>query len=85
MNLDVGFVEESSVTDVTVMHHLLPLITLTRGAAPSPTPRHTAGPEKTLKIKTFITEMIWNIRPTGETRSLMGGRRLYNEVSSLVG
>ena len=83
MNLDVGFVEESSVTDVAVMHHLLPLITLTRRAQPSPTPRHAAGPEKTLKIKTFITEMIWNIRLP--TRSLMGGRRLYNEVSSLVG
>lgn len=28
MDLDVGFVEESSVTYLTVMHHLLPLVSL---------------------------------------------------------
>ena len=47
VNLDVGFVEESSVTDVTVVHHLLSLITLTRGGGP--TPRPAAGSEQTLK------------------------------------
>ena len=47
MDLDVGFVEESSVTDVTVMHHLLPLITLTRRASSAST--STAGSEETLE------------------------------------
>jgi len=45
VNLDVGFVEESSVTDVTVVHHLLPLITLTRRASSAST--SAAGPEET--------------------------------------
>ena len=84
MNLDVGFVEESSVADVTVVHHLLALITLTRRAGPSSSSSSsTAGAEQTLEEEKFH---YWdhndlNIRPS---RSLMGGRRPYNEVTSLV-
>ena len=50
VNLDVGFVEESSVADVTVVHHLLALITLTRRAGPSSSSSSsTAGAEQTLE------------------------------------
>ena len=57
--LDVGLVEEPSVTYVTMVHHFLPLVPLS-STTPTPSRANSSGPEQTLKQKENIN-ILWSI------------------------
>ena len=55
--LDVGLVEEPSVTYVTMMHHFLALVPLS-STTPTPSRANSSGPKQTLKQKENIKILI---------------------------